>query len=398
MPLLGRRAQVVASDLLGHGDSAKPRSGDCSLGAHTAGLRDLLAILGLERATVVGHSFGGGVGPAVRLPVSRTDRARRPGRQGGLGQEVNLVLRAATLPRASTALNVLTATTPRWLTAPAAASPELFPRSPEPTVTGCSASSPPSATAGPRGVRAERPRPWTCRVNACPAVRRRRASRARRPTPSARGQRRWCRPPGQSAGSTLPASRSWSSRGSLPSPPSGTVIRSRSMTHPRLTERGTRENGPTNMCDQFRSIALEAVRALLSDDHSAEAGEAAARGIIAGVIQTGGTGALVDLATELASKVAELVERDGVDRGLTAASRRPGHRFPDDGGARAGAGAGSQHWFTGAGLPGLVYRGWLLVLAWRLSWCEDLAQVEFFVDDPPCDVGEPQVVAAGVVA
>jgi hypothetical protein len=72
------------------------------------------------------------------------------------------------------------------------------------------------------------------------------------------------------------------------------------------------------MCDQFRSVAPKAVRALLSDDHSAEAGEAAVREIMAGVVQTGGTGALVDLATELASRVAELVERDAVDRGLTA--------------------------------------------------------------------------------
>ena len=72
------------------------------------------------------------------------------------------------------------------------------------------------------------------------------------------------------------------------------------------------------MDDQFRSVAVEAVRALLSDDHCAEAGEAAVREIIAGVIHAGGTGALVDLTAELASKVAELVERDACDRGLTA--------------------------------------------------------------------------------
>jgi hypothetical protein len=72
------------------------------------------------------------------------------------------------------------------------------------------------------------------------------------------------------------------------------------------------------MYDKFGSVALEAVRALLSDDHNAEAGEAAVREIIAGVIQTGGTGALVDLTTELASKVAELVERAAGDRGLAA--------------------------------------------------------------------------------
>jgi pimeloyl-ACP methyl ester carboxylesterase len=51
---------VVAPDLVGHGESAKP-SGDYSLGAHASALRDLLSVLGIARATVVGQSFGGGV-------------------------------------------------------------------------------------------------------------------------------------------------------------------------------------------------------------------------------------------------------------------------------------------------------------------------------------------------
>jgi pimeloyl-ACP methyl ester carboxylesterase len=117
MPLLGRRAHVIAPDLLGHGDSAKPRSGDYSLGAHAAGLRDLLAILDLERATVVGHSFGGGV--ALQFAYQYPELTERVVlvASGGLGRGVNLALRAATLPGASTALNVVTATTPRWLSA-----------------------------------------------------------------------------------------------------------------------------------------------------------------------------------------------------------------------------------------------------------------------------------------
>src|SRR4030095_4158213 len=51
---------VIAPDLIGHGDSATPR-GDYSLGAHAASIRDLLAAIGVERATLVGHSLGGGV-------------------------------------------------------------------------------------------------------------------------------------------------------------------------------------------------------------------------------------------------------------------------------------------------------------------------------------------------
>src|SRR3954451_20627819 len=51
---------VIAPDLIGHGDSATPR-GDYSLGAHAASIRDLLAVIEIERATIVGHSLGGGV-------------------------------------------------------------------------------------------------------------------------------------------------------------------------------------------------------------------------------------------------------------------------------------------------------------------------------------------------
>ena len=51
---------MIAPDLIGHGESAKPR-GDYSLGAYAAGVRDLLIALGHERATFVGHSLGGGV-------------------------------------------------------------------------------------------------------------------------------------------------------------------------------------------------------------------------------------------------------------------------------------------------------------------------------------------------
>ena len=65
---------VVAPDLLGHGESAKPR-GDYSLGAHASGVRDLLAVLGIERATLVGHSLGGGV--AMQLAYQHPEVCQR---------------------------------------------------------------------------------------------------------------------------------------------------------------------------------------------------------------------------------------------------------------------------------------------------------------------------------
>lgn len=60
IPMLAEKYRVIAPDLLGHGQSDKPR-GDYSVGAFAVLLRDLLDELGVSRATVVGHSLGGGV-------------------------------------------------------------------------------------------------------------------------------------------------------------------------------------------------------------------------------------------------------------------------------------------------------------------------------------------------
>jgi pimeloyl-ACP methyl ester carboxylesterase len=97
IPLLAQRYTVVAPDLLGHGQSAKPR-GDYSLGAYAASVRDLLVALGHRRATVVGHSLGGGV--AMQFAYEYPPFAERLVlvSSGGLGREVHLMLRAATLP------------------------------------------------------------------------------------------------------------------------------------------------------------------------------------------------------------------------------------------------------------------------------------------------------------
>ncbi|MBD0323349.1 MAG: alpha/beta hydrolase, partial [Aldersonia sp.] len=60
IPHLARRYTVIAPDLLGHGHSDKPR-GDYCVAAYANGMRDLLAVLGIERATIIGHSLGGAV-------------------------------------------------------------------------------------------------------------------------------------------------------------------------------------------------------------------------------------------------------------------------------------------------------------------------------------------------
>src|SRR3954465_257826 len=97
VPRLAERAHVIAPDLLGHGESAKPR-GDYSLGAYASGVRDLLAALGHDSATIVGHSLGGGVAMqfAYQFP-ERCDRLVLVA-SGGLGKEVNVLLRVVSGP------------------------------------------------------------------------------------------------------------------------------------------------------------------------------------------------------------------------------------------------------------------------------------------------------------
>jgi pimeloyl-ACP methyl ester carboxylesterase len=102
---LSRSQTVLAPDLLGHGGSAKPR-GDYSLGALASGLRDLLDALGHDRATIVGHSLGGGVAMqfAYQFP-ERCDRLVLVS-AGGLGKEVSPLLRALSLPGAEFVLSL----------------------------------------------------------------------------------------------------------------------------------------------------------------------------------------------------------------------------------------------------------------------------------------------------
>jgi pimeloyl-ACP methyl ester carboxylesterase len=96
---LAAHCTVVAPDLLGHGESAKPR-GDYSLGAHANSIRDLLIALGHDRATIVGQSFGGGV--AMQFAYQNPERCERMVlvASGGLGQEVAILLRGLTFPGA----------------------------------------------------------------------------------------------------------------------------------------------------------------------------------------------------------------------------------------------------------------------------------------------------------
>ncbi len=103
---LAENHTVIAPDLLGHGDSDKPR-GDYSIAGYANGMRDLLSVLDIEQVTVVGHSLGGGV--ALQFAYQFPERCQRlvlVG-SGGLGSELSATLRAATLPGAELVLTAL---------------------------------------------------------------------------------------------------------------------------------------------------------------------------------------------------------------------------------------------------------------------------------------------------
>lgn len=104
---LAEHYTVIAPDLLGHGRSDKPRA-DYSLGGYANGMRDLLTVLGIDRATVVGHSFGGGV--AMQFAYQYPERTERIVlvASGGLGPEVTPLIRAITTPGFHQVLGVLT--------------------------------------------------------------------------------------------------------------------------------------------------------------------------------------------------------------------------------------------------------------------------------------------------
>ena len=99
MRLLQSDYTLLAPDFLGHGRSAKPL-GDYSLGNHASGVRDFLNLLGIDRATVVGQSFGGGVAMQFAYQFPELCERLVLVDAGGLGREVSWLLRLVSLPGA----------------------------------------------------------------------------------------------------------------------------------------------------------------------------------------------------------------------------------------------------------------------------------------------------------
>jgi pimeloyl-ACP methyl ester carboxylesterase len=105
-PGLSQHFTVIRPDLLGHGSSAKPEA-DYSISDYASSIRDLLAILGHDRATLVGHSLGGGV--AMQFVYQFPEMCERLVlvASGGLGRELNPLLRLPTLPGSEWLMAVL---------------------------------------------------------------------------------------------------------------------------------------------------------------------------------------------------------------------------------------------------------------------------------------------------
>jgi pimeloyl-ACP methyl ester carboxylesterase len=103
---LAQRFTVIAVDLLGHGQSGKPRA-DYSVAAYANGMRDLLSVLDIERVTVIGHSLGGGVAMQFAYQFPQLVERLVLVAAGGVTRDVNIVLRMASLPMGGEALAFL---------------------------------------------------------------------------------------------------------------------------------------------------------------------------------------------------------------------------------------------------------------------------------------------------
>lgn len=91
LPVAKKGFRVIAPDLVGFGFSEKPRGGEYTIGAHARTITGLMDKLGIERATLVGSSYGGAISATCALDyperverlvmvgaVSNDDIKRRP--------------------------------------------------------------------------------------------------------------------------------------------------------------------------------------------------------------------------------------------------------------------------------------------------------------------------------
>lgn len=96
-PLFGTTRRVLMPDLLGCGLSDRPDA-TYELSWHARVIAQWLEAIGVDEVDIVGHSFGGGVGQMLLLEPGLRVRRLALLASGGLGRDVGVWLRLATLP------------------------------------------------------------------------------------------------------------------------------------------------------------------------------------------------------------------------------------------------------------------------------------------------------------
>lgn len=97
-PLLARGRRVLMPDFPGCGLSERPDA-SYTLEWHAKIVASWMALLHIEHADVVGHSYGGGVAQMLLLECPSRIRTLALVASGGLGREVGFWLRLATIPQ-----------------------------------------------------------------------------------------------------------------------------------------------------------------------------------------------------------------------------------------------------------------------------------------------------------
>lgn len=88
MPALAQRRRVLAPDMLGFGTTDRPAHAEYTLSRWVGQLLDLMDALGLDRADVVGNSFGGAL--ALALAIRAPQRVRRLVLMGSVGVKFDI--------------------------------------------------------------------------------------------------------------------------------------------------------------------------------------------------------------------------------------------------------------------------------------------------------------------
>src|SRR6267142_2884310 len=99
LPLAQAGFHVIAPDLPGYGYSEKPRDGEYTIAAQARAVLGLMDQMGIERATIVGASYGGAI--AAMMALDYPERVARLVLVGAVSNDKpkkKLLLRLASVP------------------------------------------------------------------------------------------------------------------------------------------------------------------------------------------------------------------------------------------------------------------------------------------------------------